>query len=78
VCRGTGKVSKETHDHFTAFLQKYELHSCQGCGDEFAVPKGEHPAHDLPVPVQQVIETIRRTGSEYCYTCVGHAEEPEE
>ncbi|HVJ79919.1 MAG TPA: hypothetical protein VNC50_02520 [Planctomycetia bacterium] len=69
LCRGTGKVSKETHDHFTVFLEKWELHSCEGCGDEFAVPKGEESKHDLPVPVQAAVDSIRSGGPEYCYTC---------
>jgi hypothetical protein len=81
LCRGTGKVSKETHDHFAVFLEKWELHSCQSCGDEFAIPKETTPlreSDDLPVPFQQVVETIRRGGPEYCYTCVGHGEEEHE
>jgi hypothetical protein len=72
LCRGTGKVSKEVHDHFTAFLQKYELHSCEGCGDEFAVPKDEGVQDPLPAPIRQVVESIRQGGPEFCYTCVGH------
>ena len=77
LCRGTGKVSKENHDHFTAFLAKYELHSCEGCGDEFAVPKEATAKEVLPEPVQQVIDHIRQGGPEYCYTCVGHSGQDE-
>jgi hypothetical protein len=70
LCRGTGKVTEEIHDHFTAFLKKYELHSCEGCGDEFAVPKED--VERLPVAVQKVVESVRQGGPEFCYTCVGH------
>jgi hypothetical protein len=76
LCQGTGKVTSEVHDHFTSFLKKYDLHSCEGCGDEFAVPKDA--PEQLPAPIQQVVETIKHGGPEYCYTCVGHTHERDE
>lgn len=72
LCRGTGKVTAETHDHFKAFIEKWELHSCEGCGDEFAVPKEADAGEALPPGVLAVVEGIRNGGHEYCYTCVGH------
>ena len=39
LCRGTGKVTEEIHDHFTAFLKKYELHSCEAAATSSPFPK---------------------------------------
>jgi hypothetical protein len=66
LCRGTGKVSKETHDQFSAFLEKWDLHHCEGCGDEFALPK---EAADLPSSLRALLESVLKGGPEYCYTC---------
>ncbi len=77
LCRGTGKVTAETHDHFKGFIAKWELHSCESCGDEFAVPRGNEAAEKLPPGVLAAVESIRNSGHEYCYTCVGHEHEAE-
>lgn len=39
VCQGTGSVSRETHDAFTVFLEKWEVHSCESCGDQYPMLK---------------------------------------
>lgn len=70
LCRGTGSVSKETHDHFAAFLEKWDLHQCQECGDEFAVPKD---SEEVAGPLKAQLESVLKGGPEYCYTCfAGH------
>lgn len=66
LCRGTGSVSKETHDHFAAFLEKWDLHQCQGCGDEFALPKH---AEDAEGNLKSQLEAVLKGGPDYCYTC---------
>jgi hypothetical protein len=66
LCRGTGSVSKETHDHFAAFIEKWELHQCQGCGDEFAVPK---QSTEVAGPQKEQLESLLKGGPDFCYTC---------
>ncbi|MFO0946023.1 MAG: hypothetical protein U1D30_08760 [Planctomycetota bacterium] len=65
LCRGTGSVSKETHDHFTTF-GKVEVHECEGCGDAFAVLGDEY---DVPVNLKEQLVGVLKGGPEYCYTC---------
>lgn len=66
LCRGTGSVSKETHDHFGAFIEKFDLHQCQCCGDEFALPKDRAEAAGL---LKEQLEAVLRGGPEFCYLC---------
>ena len=67
LCQGAGSVSKETHDHFASFLEKWDLHQCEGCGDEFALPKSmEDAAGNLRKQLQSVLDG----GPEFCYTCL--------
>lgn len=73
LCRGTGSVSKETHDHFEAFLEKWDLHQCESCGDEFAVPKS---AEEIPGSLKAQLESVLKGGPDFCYTCfTSHAQE---
>jgi hypothetical protein len=65
LCRGTGSVSKETHDRFAAFLEKWDLHQCEGCGDEFALPKD---ANEAVGSLKQQLESVLKGVPEYCYT----------
>lgn len=72
LCRGTGSVTKEIHDHFATFLSKWDVHQCEGCGDEFALPKEtEHAVGTL----KQQLESVLRGGPEYCYTCFSASEQ---
>lgn len=66
LCRGTGSVSKETHDHFKDFIAKFELHKCECCGDEFALPRDQDQA---PTDLKQLVASVTEGGPEYCYTC---------
>lgn len=81
LCRGTGSVSKSTHDHFESFLQKFDLHQCECCGDEFALPKD---ASDAIGSLREQMESVRAGGPQFCYTCFAgecnqeHEHEPEE
>ncbi|MGL4460833.1 MAG: hypothetical protein ACRDD1_20385 [Planctomycetia bacterium] len=73
LCRGTGSVTKETHDHFANFLEKWELHQCDSCGDEYAMPKEVTEAvGDLRGHVAQTMAG----GPGYCYTCFSHTAKP--
>lgn len=72
LCTGTGRVSRETHDHFAAFLSHFELHSCEGCGSEFPIPKDSDAVdsdHPLPQPLRQHLSSVLEKGREYCFTC---------
>lgn len=75
LCRGSGSVSKETHDHFTTFLEKWEVHECEGCGDAFAVPKDEH---DIPKNLKNQLQAVLKGGPEFCYTCFSNCETKDE
>lgn len=66
LCKGTGSVSKETHDHFAAFLEKWELHQCEGCGDEFALPRH---ANEAVGKLKEQVDTVLKGGPDFCYTC---------
>lgn len=66
LCHGTGSVTQETHDRFASFLEKFDLHHCQCCGDEFALPK------DTAVSIgrlKEQAESVLRGGPEHCFTC---------
>ena len=71
LCRGTGSVSKETHNQFSAFLEKWDLHHCEGCGDEFALPK---EVDDVSGRLKAQLESVLKGGPEYCYTCYGESD----
>lgn len=66
LCRGTGSVSKETHDHFASFLEKFDLHQCECCGDEFAMPK---EMADAAGKLRDQMESVVKGGPEYCFPC---------
>jgi hypothetical protein len=71
LCLGHGSVSKETHDRFEAFLNKWELHHCSCCGDEFALPRDVGEAAGA---LRLQMEEIRKSGNDVCITCMepGH------
>ncbi len=69
LCFGSGAVSKETHDRFQAFLEKFELHHCEHCGDEFALPRD---ASEAAGALRLQVEEIRKTGHDVCLACLDH------
>ena len=75
LCHGTGSVSKQTHDRFAAFLDKWEVHQCEGCGDEFALPK---ETADAVGELREQLESLLKGGPEYCYTCFTDAAQHQE
>jgi hypothetical protein len=80
LCKGSGSVTREKHDHFSAFLAKWDLHHCESCGDEFALPK-ETGADAPPMPAEMaaVAARIQAGEPEFCFTCItkaGDADEP--
>lgn len=66
LCRGTGSVTKDTHDTFESFLGKWEVHACQGCGDQYPFPKDKEEAE---TSLKQHLENVLQSGPEFCYTC---------
>lgn len=71
LCFGTGAVSNDTHDRFQAFLEKFDLHHCESCGDEFALPRDASAAAGA---LRMQLEQIRKSGHEVCLTCMDHHE----
>lgn len=69
LCSGSGAVSRETHDRFQAFLEKFELHHCTECGDEFALPRD---ASEAAGALRLQIDEIRRSGNDVCIVCMDH------
>lgn len=65
VCEGTGRVGKEMHDNLVSFLEKWKLHHCSSCGDEFPVPKEP----ELAASLSEHWESLVQSGAEVCYTC---------
>ena len=66
LCRGTGSVTTRVHDQFASFLDKYELHHCDGCGDEFALPKDADMATGI---LRDVVANAAAGDKEYCVPC---------
>ncbi len=69
LCKGSGNVSKETHDQFKTFLARWDLHQCTECGDEFALPKQEV---GIPENLKPLVERMTEEKAQYCFTCVDH------
>lgn len=67
LCAGSGAVSKETHDSFEIFLEKWELHHCESCGDEFALPRDAGVAAGA---LRLQIDRIRKSGHDVCLACM--------
>ena len=69
LCQGAGSVTKEKHDHFAAFLEKWDIHQCGSCGDEFAFPKVK-TGEEAPESLQELEATSGTAGAEFCVTCL--------
>jgi hypothetical protein len=67
LCCGSGAVSKETHDRFEQFLDKWELHHCESCGDDFALPRDAGAAAGA---LRLQLEEIRKSGHDVCLACM--------
>ena len=49
-----------------SFLEKFDLHQCECCGDEFALPK---EAADAAGRLREQLDSVTKGGPEYCVTC---------
>src|SRR5438552_190945 len=39
LCNGAGVVTRGLHDHYAPLIQRQNLRSCDGCGDELPLPR---------------------------------------
>src|SRR5271166_2273434 len=66
LCNGQGVVPRGVHDHYAALLGRFNLRSCDGCGDELTLPSDPG---DLAKEDRERLEQFFHGGPLYCDGC---------